>query len=571
MAKSSTRKKRGTAMHKAPGVALSPEKRDATVRRLLIRGTRLEKKGDPKTAAQLYLKAFDLDPRNPETLRLLGMTLHKLGKRSLAIDAFERALKHSHNDINILISLGNMALEMSLPDLALKFSQVLIGKYPESHIGYNNAATALRELERFDEAIDILQAVMPKFAHAAELWNTLATVVTARDGLQASLVFYEEAIRLNPHMTKTLSNLARAYDHLGRYEEAIEIAERTLKIDPEFTEARYTLGNACLALGNLERGWHNYEIRLHAGRTDATIYTHGIDKWDGSDLSGKRLLISPEQGVGDEIMFASFIPDVYAKAEQLLIGCDWRLVPLYERSFPGSIVGRYVDFRHDGTRHRHFPWLEGAGVTPDFSIEVGSLGKFLRPTRDSFPQRPDGYLMPDAERVAAWRDRLAALGDGLKIGMCWRSGVLDHERKREYTSIEQWAPLFAVPGVQFVNLQYDECAKEVALARDRFGVTIHEWEDLDRRNDLDEITALTKALDLVISPPTAPGMTAVSVGKEWWCLVRIPPWWCFGGTDTPLHAGARICQIPKDGDWKELMEIMAADLTQRAEAVIATP
>lgn len=533
---------------------------DRIVNRIIAKGQRFEKKGDKKAAAACYLDAFNRDPTSLVAIKFIGKTLSELGQRDVAIRILERALAVNENDTDVISALGNMALDMREPDIALKMFNIFTALEPHSYIGYNNQATALRVLERFDDAVEVIQHALPTFPKCAELWNTLATIIGDRDGLEAAMVFYEEALKLNPRMASAASNLARALNHVGRFEEAVEVADRAIKVDPEFVEAHFVISTALLSLGQLERGWAEYEWRKHPARRDVTVYTHGLPKWDGGDLAGKRLLICAEQGIGDELLFANCFADMAGKAEQLLIGCDARLVSLFERSFPDAVVGHYVDFYSNAIRHRHFPWLEDAGQV-DLAIEGGSLMQYLRPDFDSFPGR-ESCLVPDPGRVAHWRQRLAALDDNPKIGICWRSGKLSHERLKEYTTIEQWGPILGVPGATFINLQYDECADELAAARDKLGVTLHGWDDLDLKNDFEATTALSQALDLVICPTTAPGITAASVGTEWWALASVPPWWTYGQIDkSPEIVVCDVMLVPAGGGWDDVIATIGEKLT----------
>ena len=562
MASPSVKPRAGTRGESSANPQVSHTDRIASGK-LVTRGRRLQKKGDKKAAAETYLEAFHRDPHNVEAIKALGRMLVQLGQRKLALAMFEQALARNAGDFDILVALGNTATQMQMIDTALKIYYILIERLPDHFIGYNNAATALRQLERFDEGIEMLQNVIPMFPRQAELWNTLATLVNERDGLDAALVFYEEALKFNPRFSEASSNLARAYDNLGQCGKAVEVAEKAIRVKPDFTEAHHVLGTAYLSLGNLGRGWDEYEWRKHSERVDATLYTHGFPPWDGSSLKGKSIFAAAEQGIGDEMLFATCLPDIMAQADRVMIGCDWRLVPTFERSFPGAIVGRYNDIQREAQRIRHFVWL--ADHEPaDYAIEIGSLPRYLRRSVDDFQPQPDGYLKPDPQRVAFWRRRYAELGDKPKVGIAWRSGQLTHERSREYTDIKDWAPLFEVGGAHFINLMYSECEADRAWAREQHGIDIHQWDDVDLRNDIDDVFAMIKALDLVISPGTAPGMMTVAVGQKWWPLLRIRPWWCFGTDRMPMSDQVSINIIPEGGNWTTLMESVARDFRRFA-------
>src|SRR5690606_6373231 len=128
-------------------------------------------------------------------------------------------------------------------------------------------------------------------------------------------------------------------------------------------------------------------------------------------------------------------------------------------------------------------------------------------TLADFPHQP--FLTPDPARVADFREQLARL-PGRKVGLCWRSMMLGAKRAKYFSPIDGWAPVLQTPGVTFINLQYGDCAEELARAASRHGVTVHALDGLDLKNDIDGAAALCAALDLVISAPTAAAATAAS-------------------------------------------------------------
>lgn len=528
--------------------------------KLVLKGLRLEKRDKKRQALSCYFDAFNEDPENIDALKKLGQMLVQLRERAVAIDIFQRALDVNAGDAEVFLILGNLALEMREPAIGLEFFRLVTKHMPNDPVGYNNIATAYRQLEKFDESIDLLQTVLPQFPDSAGLWNTLATVVAARDGLEPAIGFYEEAIRLDSKFGSALGNLATGYERLGRYEEAAEIGQRALDVDNSLPEPHFVRSTALLALGDLEQGWKEYEWRQNPKRQEALFFSHGLERWAGEDLTDKSILVCAEQGVGDEIMFATCFPELREAADHVVIGCDKRLISLYERSFPGSTILPYVDHWHNAQRLRLFPGLDDMPEKQDYFIELASLPQYFRSTLDDFPDR-QGYLTADPERVSFWRDRLAGLDGELKVGICWRSGYLNHERRQHYTDLDMWGDILGNKSATFVNLQYDDCQAELDNASDTFGVEIHNFDDIDLRNDLDDCAALTSALDLVISPAAAPAMMAVGVGTPLWVICRVKPYWMFGKADaTPLHPGAKVFVCPPEGDWQVTLSEVSADL-----------
>jgi hypothetical protein len=149
------------------------------------------------------------------------------------------------------------------------------------------------------------------------------------------------------------------------------------------------------------------------------------------------------------------------------------------------------------------------------------------------------------------------------VGIGWRSKRRSAGRDLHYTELEQWAPILAVPGVTFINLQYDECSAELEAARKKFGVEIHNWADINQMNDLDEAAALMRALDLVINPTTTPAIMAGAVGATTWMLLTEHISWKTLGTDgIPMFPGLRPQWRPRNVSWDSVLENVAAKLRE---------
>ncbi len=271
----------------------------------------------------------------------------------------------------------------------------------------------------------------------------------------------------------------------------------------------------------------------------------GVPRWQ-PDEHDARVICYREQGIGDEILFASCYPDLIAHAREVVIECDTRLVGLFARSFPAAEV-----------RAQTFNPLVGETAKDfDRAIPAGSLPVHFRSTVDAFPER-DAFLVADPVRVEAWRERLRELGDGAFVGMSWRSRINTKERRQEYTRLDEWAPLLEIPGVQWINLQYDDCEQDLRAAERRFGVTIHRWDWLDLMNDFDEIAALTTALDLVVAPRNAVAMLAGALGAS--TVMMGNRWdWSDLGTDTsPWFPSIKLVYRHMGEDWDHVLATAA--------------
>ncbi|MFZ5608506.1 MAG: tetratricopeptide repeat protein [Pseudomonadota bacterium] len=548
--------KAATRSHQEVGRSADNPKLQQKIARLLRQGNKLSSNGQYHEALKLHFAAWQLDYENLDSIKCLAHSLGQTGARGKALELFEIVLQRRPDDPDLTGLLGQIAIDLEMWEEALKLNRIYIAARPDNELGYNNLATALRHLERLDETVAFLKDVIPMFPESAPLWNVLATAVTFRDGFETALPFYEEALRLDPRLWQTLNNLGRAYNDRGEFEKVVEYCSRANAVRGDQPQSHIGLAFGLLGLGELEKGWREYEWRQHPLRNTALRWLHGLPRWDGQPLAGKSILVSSEQGIGDEILFGHMLPDVFRACDEVYISCEKRLVPLFQRSFPKALaIGSFDDKTHNGFRYRLLPFVDDLPRKPDYFIEMGSLGKFYRNSIADFPAPGGGFLVPDAGRLAHWRARLAGLGDGLKVGVCWRSGLRNIERNIWYADLAAWAPIFAQQGCHFINLQYGDCEEELGFIRERFGVTVHDWDDIDLKKDQDDCAALTKACDLVISIGAAPGMMAYGVGTPVLWMFPFPPWWCFGQSPkTPLFAHARVISPATPGDWPAVAE-----------------
>lgn len=538
----------------------------------LRRAIKAFRRGKIVRAGQLALSATDADDTNAQAFHLLAMALERMGHLHKALVTYERSFQLDPNDPELLLNLGLTAWNQGLTSGAEKMFQLYIQNCPESPLGYNNLGSVQSDLGHPEIAIDTLRGAIYRMPTESILWNSLATVLAEEGRVDESLVFYEEAVRLAPDFPRPYHNLGYAYSHLGRLGDALTAYENALARSADEAETRESTHSrsVCLiGMGRLEEGFREYEIR-NTERFRA--YVHHMTNaplWKGESLKDKRILIVGEQGLGDEFMFANILPDLTeatGKNGKVQIAVDPRLVTLFQRSFPDAQVGAYDDRKlldPDGAKELRFiSWAMETGE-PDFYAPMGTPLQFYRKHIEDFPRQP--FLTPDPARVADFRTRLEALGSGPFVGICWRSMMLGAKRQKYYSALDAWDPILKTPGVTFVNLQYGDCKDELAHASALHGVTIHAFEDLDLRNDIDGAAALSAALDLVISAPTAAAATAGSVGTEVWFLTAGRTWPQLGTDHYPWYRATKVLSPETFGDWNALMPRVGAQLKEFAE------
>jgi len=233
-------------------------------------------------------------------------------------------------------------------------------------------------------------------------------------------------------------------------------------------------------------------------------------------LRVKKLLIWREQGLGDEIEFATCLTDVYESNLDVILECDPRLVDIYQRTFPSFHV------RPESITVDYFP------VTDDFDIQcaVGSLPRLFRRDIKSF-EREIIPLKIKESAIQDFQTRLSKYSKKKLIGICWRSGIFSIGRNLNYTALIDWQDLLTQSNFQFVNLQYGECESELLEIESSLGIHILRWQDLDLKNDLENLFGLIKNLDAVVTVGTAVSSIAASCNVSTYLLIK-PSWLMLG-------------------------------------------
>lgn len=520
------------------------------------------------TGGDFVIKALDIDERCALGWHLLAICREKANDYTSALRCYESALQLSPDDVDVAHDLGRLAHMMGMKEEAEKlFAHCLVQKpgWPDAA---NNLASAQRDQMRFDDAVETLRPVIYAHPESAMLWNTLGTVMIEQGEMDQAMIFLNQALELDPAMAKAQYNRGNTRLALGDVDGALEDCEAALpRVKAEGDQAMMRLARAAMliAKGRLGEGWDEYDVRLDPLFADVTHFVTESPAWTPeTDLAGKHLLVIGEQGLGDEVMFANVIPDLIdAVGPQgaVSIGVEQRLVPLFERSFPSAQVGRHDTYKVDHMTARIVKWAE-ADPTVDFWTPMASPLRRFRRTVEAFPQRA-AYLKPDPARVDHWRQVLADLGPEPKVGVIWKSLVINSGRARYFSPFDQWAAVFATPGVRFVNLQYGDCAAELEEARERFGVEIWTPPGINLKDDLDEVAALTCALDLTIGPANATINIAAACGAPVW-MVSTPGAWPRLGTDrSPWYPQVRVFSPGAYNAWGPVMTELAEALSRQ--------
>jgi Tfp pilus assembly protein PilF len=532
--------------------------KDQDVSVLIRNGLKALKRLDWQKAGQLALEALAIEERNAVAWHILALSREKLLDYDTAIQCYEKALILNPESLIIANDLGRLAFRMNMHEMAIKFYSVVLAREPGNIDAANNLASSLRELNRLDEAIDFLKPIITHYPQHSALWNTMATIVNAKGDLTDALLFYDEAIRLNPKLFQAIYNRANIKFGLGDFASAI--ADMTMVVT-KFTDI-HNLSNASIALahmllgsGELKAGWQQYLSRQQGVGASAKITAViGKPRWDiGSPLIGKHIFVSAEQGLGDEVLFASLLPDLIEDLGpdgRLSLGVEPRLVTLFQRSFPKARVYSHITKKHNEDYYRFFPDL-----APDHDADLWAfMGDFLSRYRSKIEDFPKDnvFFRPDPERVAYWQAQVAAQGSQPKIGLLWKSLIQHSARDRYYSPFEPWKDILATEGLTFINLQYGDVSEELEAIK-QAGLKIWTPPGINLKDDLDDLCALCCAMDVILGPSNATSNIAAAAGTPIWIITPQHSWACLGEKHYPWYPKARVFFTRSLGDWRPVM------------------
>ncbi|MEQ8587431.1 MAG: hypothetical protein RLO01_18750 [Thalassobaculaceae bacterium] len=352
---------------------------------------------------------------------------------------------------------------------------------------------------------------------ATPVWDALARAERGAGRPAASLSAARHGLIVAPGDRSCARAMAQAALQMVRFDLAGQVARAGRVAHPDDPELAYLQAQAEKAVGDLGRGWDLDALRTTGPRFHRTL---GLPpKAPGPDLPAQGLLVAAEQGIGDELLFLSCLPDLLAECPAPIVEADARLHPLLARSFPGlSLIGRQVRADGRGAVYDYREIVPALGLSAH--IHAGDLpGRYRRERR----LRPaaGGYLKADETAVERWRSRIAARdGEGPAVGICWRSMLRSGVRSAYYAGLTEMLPILRLPGFRFVCLQYDDCAAELDALRRDHGIDLWRPEDLDQREDLDGTAALISALDTVVSTATSVCVLAAALGRP---TIRLAP------------------------------------------------
>jgi tetratricopeptide (TPR) repeat protein len=505
------------------------------------RGITFKDMGQFDDALADYSKAVSLKPNYIDALYNCGIALQQLNRLDEAIVSYSKAILLRPNYVKALNNRGNIFKDLDRLDEALADLSKAVKLKPDDAVALNNRGLVLRGLGRFEAAMSDSNAAILLNENFAEAFHNRALILKDLECLEDALVDFNKVISLKPDDREAYSNRALVLKDLGRFDEAMADLNKAIALDPAYPEAHWNKAVQLLLFGEFEEGWPLFDWRWKTKQHIGTELSTSKPQWSGE--ANKRVFLWAEQGIGDEIMYASLIPELAATSSKLIVQCDERLIPLFKRSFIDGIEYRC----------RKSPAPEDSY---DCHIPMGSLPNIFRPSLDSFSKASEAYLHCESERSQELRKTLLKGEAKTLIGISWNSSSPIAGAHHRNITLSDMAQHLDAPDVQLVNLQYGDVSDEIAKLKKDHGIEVAEVSEIDNRNDIDSLAALIMACDQIVSIDNATVHLAGALGANTKVLLPFNRSWQWGldRSDSYWYGSLQLHRQKNYGDWKHVLK-----------------
>jgi tetratricopeptide (TPR) repeat protein len=450
-----------------------------------------------------YAEALRIDPEFADALSNFGTALRETGRVGEALPLLERAARLKPGSEAIHNNLGIAYFERNRFAEAVESYRRALAIRPTFAEALNNLGNSLSALGRQDEALACYREVIEKAPNMPHAHSNMGVILQERGEVEEAIACYERALAIQPDHHDAINNVGYLLQEQGRRREAMERYARALAVNPAYARAAYNLGLAHLCEFEFGQGWKLHDARYRTVPPIAVARPFAIARFTSADLDqGRRVAVWREQGVGDQLLYSTLVPELEPRVKAFVLEVDARLIAAFKRAHPAwNVVS---------------PEQSGAAFADcDRHASLGTLAEILRPTLASFANQPGSLLAADPARAQAYRERLAAPG-ARRVGISWRSfqpSARGYVQRKKSAPLEAFGKLSGRADLRLVDLQYGDTAVE----RETFaqgGGKLARLDDLDLFNDLDGVLAAIEACDVVVTTSNVTAHLAGVLGKR---------------------------------------------------------
>jgi len=498
--------------------------------------------GDAGAGIELIRQAIRINPQSVQYLNNLGIALTNSGQPEEAITVLSRSIQLKTDEAESHYNLANALQLNGQSDEAIAGYRRAIQLRSDHPLAHNNLGNMLYSKGQIDEAIIAYREALRLRPDHANSHSNLAAALRDKGRSEEAIVSCQRALQINPDHFDACNNLANALRDQGKFDEAIDWYERAIRLKPDFADAHFNLAIALLTVGNFSRGWAEYEWRWRWKNFTSPLRNFVQPQWDGQKLQGGTILLHAEQGFGDTLQFVRYVPEVAARAGNVILKCQHELSGLL-RTFPGT----------------HRVMREGEPL-PAFDVHCPllSLPRIFNTTLQTIPATVP-YLKAADDVIGKWRPKVDVPAGHLRVGLAWAGSPTNKGDRTRSLHLESLALLGSIEGVTFFSLQKG-IAGEQARTPPAGMRLVNIAPELA---DFSDTAAVMSIVDLVITADTAVAHLAGALGRPVWVLLQfLAEWrWLLDREDSPWYPTMRLFRQKSPGDWDDVIKRVTWELT----------
>ena len=507
---------------------------------LMSKGLLLINLKDPAAALIALDRAIELGVKTADIYHQRAYCQKELKQLELAVNDLETALTLDPKHADALMTLGVISQEMGRYEAAVGLYTQTIALNPAKAEAYSNLGAVLFEMNRYEDALETLRAAIDMAPQLVNAWSNLGATLMKLYQYEDALKAFDQVLLLDPKHVDAYCHQGLILHDLRRFDDAMTCYDKALTIDPESTLARWNQSICLLLQGDFKRGWPAYEARWQHKKLQLTLRDYAQPRWtEPGSLKGKSILVYAEQGLGDTLQFARFLPQLTEQGAKVSFEVHRPLVPLLARCLP------LINVFEMGQTPPYF----------DLHAPLLSLPGLLGCCASTIPT-PDRYLNASPNKMTEWQQRLGN-AQRLRIGLVWRGNPAHQNDRNRSMSLQTL--LEALPqGVDYFCLQNQIHSQDLQILEKTNRVRTFA-QDL---RDFDDTAALCQLMDLVISVDTSVAHLSAALGKKTWTLIPYSPdWrWMLSGTDTPWYQSMHLYRQTTPGSWGQSLAILSENL-----------
>ncbi len=553
---------------------------------LSLLGTVYIQKKFPKKAIPLFNKSIELDPSQPFSFCNLGIAEYELKRYESSCNNLSKAILLKADYFEAFNALGKTHIKLGFNEKAFENFTMALNINPRFCEAYLNRADLFNSLENFNKALDdyknainidpsepfliqkygallikihLYDQAISEFENILEIYPNNKSVLLnlgiclqkKRNFFKASEI-YNTLLQLDRNNLEALNNKAYIYQCLGEYDEAINLYKKIIKIDKHFPYALLNTGVIMLNKEEFLDGWKLYEYRTKCEGMLRLLKSSKPEVQSFNTID-KTIFIWAEQGIGDQIIYASLLLDAFKTKNKLFVSVDSRLISLFKRSFSKFDNVTFISVDEKLLESKY-----------DFHLPMGSLGKFFRNSIQDFDTHPLAYLKANQREVDSLKKELKK--EGLKVcGISWKSNNKEIGEAKTL-SLTQLLPILSIPNTIFIDLQYGDNSEEKEKFLSEYGIEIKSINEIDNYNNLDGLTSLIDACDYIVTISNVTAHIAGALHKETYLLLPYAfgkIWYWGQSRDYSLwYPAVKIYRNTKSHSWDETID----DLSKKIRA-----